>query len=338
MSYVGTSVQLHLYECFLLNSRHRKCFRANLFKLAEDHLAHKRQPRDVGEALENVDGIHVRGWDVHVRLVFESREYVLKFQSAVLTQAASVTPNKRPLYSASAKAETEEGAQGGDAMTVSIASESVSSVPATRSLTRVFRFEYNHNQAATDKSPDCDTVSDAHSLSVFSAEPETVTIMEAETRVQMLEDHTHEFFHGKNPEVAHIKAKAQCEEGEAKDTNNRLYLSRHLHEAFDGINTVPAKCPIFGIKYSSHDAGAVDCPQFGCDAVIAVRFKKRHRTVVVVEFRSEAFAADYSKYLRSGAKQLDSTKYELELYFDDPEKAKSYLEWKWIKCCEKWHV
>jgi hypothetical protein len=71
--------------------------------------------------------------------------------------------------------------------------------------------------------------------------------------VQILEDHTHHFFHGKNAEVAHIKDKAKCNSSEAKDLNNHLHLSRYLHEAFDGINTIPSQFPWFLVHYVSHD-------------------------------------------------------------------------------------
>lgn len=327
---------MHVYSCILKNGRYRKCFRANLFKIAEDNLAFTR---DI--VVDGVpDGILIDGFDVKVQLVFKEEAWMLKFQSALLLQVASTTRNKRPRYcthTAEAKADCDDEY---DALQeVPVDAEKLSSAPffPTAPLKRVFGHQYRHEDTgASENSPPCDTFSDARSMSIFSGEPETVTITEAETRVQMLEDHTHDFFQGKNAEVAHIKDKAKCSSAEEKNVNNHLHLSRHLHEAFDGINTVPKKFPWFVLQYVRHDTVNVDCPKIGDDAVVAFPFKKRHRTTVQVHFYNEQSVNTYSKYLRAGSRRIDSLTYELEMYFEDAEKAKTFIDWKESKTRKRW--
>jgi hypothetical protein len=321
---------LQVYQCRLIDGRRRKCFRANLFKIAEENLAFARPATADGLP----DGIFADGFDVVIRLVFKEEAWMLKFQSALLVQVATTTGNKRPRYISD---KARAGTNGDDEedhendLDVPIDDEALSVAPfhPSQPLRRIFRYDYNHaNEEGSVNSPECNTFSDARSMSIFSGEPETVTIREAETRAQMLEAYTHEFFHGKNAEVAHIKNKAKCTVTEEKDINNRLHLSRHLHEAFDGINTEPKHFPWFLVHYVRHDAEKVDCPRIGNDAVIAFPFKKRHRTIVHVQFYHDQSAADYAKYLKVGSRRVDALTYEVELYFEDAEKAKKYLDWK----------
>jgi len=152
----------------------------------------------------------------------------------------------------------------------------------------------------------------------------------------MLEDYKHVFFHGKNAEVAHIKDKCKCTPKEANDINNHLHLSRHLHEAFDGINTVPIRFPWFLVQYVSHDVEKVDCPKIGEDAYIAFPFVKRHRTIVRVRFFNESSKNDYLSLLRPNVREIDLLTYEMELYFVDANKAKIYLDWKEKKTLARW--
>jgi hypothetical protein len=325
------------FQCTLKNGRTRKCFRANVFKLVEDKLAFSRK--------NTKDGITVRGKDVVVQLVFQERVWMLQFESAILCQCASTTADKKPKYEAvevvakpSGDNEEEEEPNLFEVCIADLTWFEFASSASDADLVRIFRYSYVHetDEQSSYNSLPCNTVSDAHSMSLYD-DPETVTIVEAETRVQMLEDHTHRFFHGKNAEVAHIKDKASCDSAEAKDINNRLHMSRHLHEAFDGINTVPKKFPWFLVRYVSHDEVKVDCPKIGNDAVVAFPFRKRNRTIVHVEFNNECSENDYVELLRNNMDKVDHKTYELELYFEDAVKAKKYLDWKVEKTLARWN-
>jgi hypothetical protein len=88
---------------------------------------------------------------------------------------------------------------------------------------------------------------------------EVISFVEAETRVQMLENHTHSFFIGKTPEIiAHIKDKAKSSRRERKDSNNRFHLIRFLDEHFDGINSIPTNTTSFKVHYVSHEVTKVE--------------------------------------------------------------------------------
>jgi hypothetical protein len=199
------------------------------------------------------------------------------------------------------------------------------------SLMRVYRYEYKHE----GESPLCDTVSDANSISIFSVE--VVSIVEAETRVQMLENHTHSFFIGKNPEISHIKDKAKSSPSESTDSNNRLHLSRFLHEHFDGINSIPTKTPSFKVHYVSHEVRKVDCPIIGNGATIAFPHIKRHRTLVHIIFYNYEKRNLLQQYFRDGLKIVNDLTLELDLYFADADKAKIYLDWKEKKTQGIWN-
>jgi len=322
---------LYLYSCNLNNARRKKCFKGQIFASAEECLAHVRVGDGYGDGI--LDG---EGFEIRIKLVFKEESWMLKFQSAILSLVAYTSSSKKPKYA-------EELKNSGDDTTESlyevlISDEAIESFPQTLALPlkRVVKYDYQHfyDVNKTNNSPDCDIFAD--SVSMSSLFVETVSITSAERRIQMIENYSHEFFHGKNAEVAHIKDKAKCSSYEEKDVNNQLYLSRHVHEAFDGINTVPTKTPWFAIHVLSYDENKVDCPKIGPDAIVESPFIKRQRCNVLICFYNESYAADYAKYLRNDSTQLDATTYCMDLYFEDAKKAKYYFDWKEKKTRLKW--
>jgi hypothetical protein len=309
-----------------------------LFKLAESHLALARS--DVAS-----DGIHTNHYDIDISLVFKQESDMLRFESALLEQVSRTNPNKRPRI-----IETKTDDKSSDdtkeieeleVLEVAVCRKSLSTVPLTDKLNRIFHWEYSHdNELQTDNSPPCDLFSDAGSLSIY--EPETVPIT-LETAVQMLENPTSEFFIDKNPEKAHIKDKAKSSADEEKDENNLLYLSRYVHEAFDGINTKPKNFPWFVVHYVTHDASSVDFGAlrrlFEQNLQAGNPAKRYHRVEVQIEFYSDQKATQYSKYLRIGSHRVipnDIKTWKLDLYFADPPKAKEYFDWKEKRTRKVW--
>lgn len=206
-------------------------------------------------------------------------------------------------------------------------------------LDRVFRYAYVHYPAVEGQfnSDPCDMFSDALSTSIFSAE--LVNISEAETRVQMLENHTHDFFRDKDPEVAHIKDRAKSSAKEKKDPNNHIHLSRFIHEHFHGINCIPKHCPSFKLHYVRHDDLKVDCPVFGSGATVVSPLVKRHRTIVHIIFLNDKKRDVLLKYFRDGLVRVEGENltYELELYFEDAAAAKVYFDWKENQTETEWN-
>jgi hypothetical protein len=175
-------------------------------------------------------------------------------------------------------------------------------------------------------------------------EPETVTIS-IERVGQMIENPHHIFFHQKNPEISHIKDKAKSTPKENRDENNYLYLSRFLHEAFHGINAPPTGCPRFLIHYISHQESSIDYAALqqllgnNEDFIVYGRTKRYHLTVVQIEFADPVQANIYSFFLRNGCRRIDPNdplRFQMDLYFSDPLKAKKYFDWKEKKTRRKW--
>ncbi len=302
------------------------------------------------------DGIKCVAFDIEIDLVFKEESWMLKFQSALLRIAGNATSNKKPRIARESDGDDEEE-EGDDEEEynnedqkrenkeeVEVRDQRLSVVPFDNAvkIKRVFFYDYLHvsDCDGVPNSPPCDTFSDAGSMSIF--EPETVTLS-IEKVGQMIENPNHSFFIGKNPEVAHIKDKALSKPAEAKDENNHLYLSRYLHEGFDGINTQPSKFPWFIIHYVSHEENSIDHGAlqqlFGAELAVHDRTKRYHPTVVHIEFFDLTQAKIYSPYLRNGCarvNQNDPLKIQMNLFFSDPNKAKKYLNWKEKRTRKQW--
>jgi hypothetical protein len=321
---------LYIFTCTLLNARHRKCFRWSLFKLAHLNLAMTRS--EVAS-----DGIHTNGYDIYISVVFAERWEMHRFQADLLIQLSRTNSNKRPRIIAAMEPEISLGV-----LEVAVVGISLSTVPHTDKVKNILQWDYQHDIdcALTDNSPPCDICSDAGSASIY--EPETVPLT-VETAARMLENPNSEFFVDKNPEKAHIKDKASSSAVEDKDDNNFLYLSRVIHEAFDGINTKPKNFPWFVVHYVSHDELSIDCRSlqnlFETELQPGDSVKRYHRVEVYIEFYSDQKADLYSKYLRNGSHKVspdDVKTWRLDLYFNDPTKAKNYFDWKEKKTRSIW--
>lgn len=322
----GSAARYYNYSCDLVRGRYKKCLRANLFRTAEVHIAFTRRGN------QN-DGIVCDGLNIQVCLFFKDENKMYEFQSSLLYNLAMLSGTKRPLRSDNENPDET-------AINILIQNENLVTVNADPDwvLQRVFRYDCIQQPTTGGQfnCDPCDTFSDAHSMSIFSAEFANIT--EAEIRVQMLENYNHDFFRDKYPEVAHIKGKAFSSANERKDPNNKLYLSRFIHEHFHGINSIPKRFPSFKLHYVRHDLNKVDCPLFGTDSVVMNPLIKRHRTIVHVIFHSERRRDYLLKYFRDGLVRVDGENltYELELYFEDATVTKGYLDWKENQTQQRW--
>jgi hypothetical protein len=273
---------------------------------------------------------------------------MLQFQSALLKMAGNTRAIKKPWIVLESEKEIggdddEEEDQNGARNEVQIHEEELSYVTHTPEIKRVFHFYYDTmlNETEGDaNSPQCDALSDVGSMSMY--EPDTVTIS-VERVGQMIENHAHIFFQGKNPEAAHIKDKPHCTTIEKNDENNFLFMSRFLHEAYDGINTQPSGFPWFLIHYDSHSEQpygyAALQRQFGESLHVYDRTKQYYRTLVHIVFYDVDQATLYSTFLRDGCSRVDASsplQLKMELFFSDPVKAKKYFDWKEKRTRKKW--
>ena len=65
---------------------------------------------------------------------------------------------------------------------------------------------------------------------------------------------------------------------------------------------------------------------------------KRYEVIVEIHFFDHDIASVLAQYLRGDAvkKDVEGLVFELQLYFEDANKAKKYLEWKAKKTAEAW--
>lgn len=266
------------------------------------------------------DGIVKEGKNINVSLIFMARDNRDRFQSEVIELMSVVAGHKRPHI------EVDEATVPHELVLRDEGTECIS-IADTVKLNRVFKYQYQHDSTASDpdNSAECDGYSDVASLK--SAFGESVNITDPEVRCQMIEDPRSNYWNSMNPEAAHIKDKAKCTTKKDKtDPNNFIYMSRFLHCYFDGLNAKPPKFPAMKIHYVVHDAVKVPCSMIGTDTTLGL--PPRHRVVVHIIF----WDADVKKYamafLREGGRAIDTLTYELDMHFQDANKAATFLNWK----------
>jgi hypothetical protein len=153
----------------------------------------------------------------------------------------------------------------------------------------------------------------------------------------MVENHNSISLFGQTPEVVHIKDKSVCAKNEVVDVNNHLHMSRLFRQHFDGIETIPIKTPSFTVRYVSHDPTRLECPVIGEGAIIMNPSKRRQKVTVHIIFRDEVYAGRLALLLRNGCVQINNKTFQMDLYFEDAERARDYLIWKERKTLAKWH-
>lgn len=115
-------------------------------------------------------------------------------------------------------------------------SDSITSaiVPVDISLNRVYGHEYAGITDDSDPSDEC------YGESMISSSNNTAVDITDTVKLQLLDaEDSRELGGFKLTEICHLKSQSRFTKDKA-NINNRVYASRFLHEAFDGINTVDA--------------------------------------------------------------------------------------------------
>jgi hypothetical protein len=310
---VNTVSQCFQYSCLLFQGRTRRSFRVNLFRLAELHIACTREG-------VLADGINKAGKNIAVSLIFKLEDNLARFQSDVIELMSVVAGYKRPFIGVNAK-------PGPHDMVLQHEQTTHLVIADTLTLNRVFKHQYEHDctKNDVDNSAECEGYSDVGSLkSTFG---ECVNITDPEVCFQMIEDPRSDYWNSMAPEAAHIKDKAKCTIKKDKtNPNNFIYMSRFLHCYFDGLNAKPPKFPSMKIRYVAHDEAAVPCTVIGTESALGL--PPRHRVVVHIIFWDTEVRKYAMAFLRGGGRDIDALTYELYLYFQDPNKAAEFLNWK----------
>lgn len=264
------------------------------------------------------DGIHKDGKNINVSLVFWSEDNLARFQSQVIDLISVVTGHKRPNIGVDESTVPHEPVLRDERTECIFIADTVT-------LNRVFKYQYQHDRTANDpdNSAECDGFSDMMSLNSVSVSA-VVNIQDPEVRCQMIEDPCSDYWESMSPEAAHIKDSAKCSKVDKKDPNNFIYMSRFLHCYFDGLNANPPKFPAIKIHYIGHDSSPVS----RIDDEHILGLKPRYRVVVHIIFWDAVVRKYAMAFLRGNGRDIDELTYELNLYFQNAEKAAIFLKWK----------
>jgi hypothetical protein len=184
--------------------------------------------------------------------------------------------------------------------------------------TRIFGDDYS--KEGEEISPPMSLTTDLTSFSATRSCRITDDIM-----LKMIERSDNVALVSHNVEECHLVSQKRFKEHKGKD-GNIIYLSRLMHEHFDAIN-LEDKCPSFLIRYVSH----TPLQKFLC----GVKEFTKHKVIVDVCFRPKTELSALIALLKSGVQKIDAYTYRTELYFDDGEEAKYFLDEKLKSSQEK---
>jgi hypothetical protein len=265
------------YHCKVTNSKLRKCNRFRIYNLAQRCHAKARA----------IDGINYVGEskDLRISLVFKTEENAENFLGSL---GESLHNRKRSIDSSP--------------LDVSISEMRLEKIPfvADEMLNRVGSDNY-HKLDGADASDPCDgesSVNESWVSSVFLTE---------EVKLRLLDDPDSRVMYGIKPEKCHLKSQSAFPTLK-NDRNNFVYISRHLHEHFDGISKTEG-VPSFYLKYISHSDALTQ--------VIEGKTCKVHETIVNIVFLDAKFKENLAQWFRTYT-VVDSMTIQLHLYFEDP--------------------
>ena len=88
----------------------------------------------------------------------------------------------------------------------------------------------------------------------------TVELTE-DVKLRLLDNPNSDMLYTQKPEKCHLKSQTHYPEDKS-NINNILYMSRYLHNAFDGINQYEG-VPDFALRFQSYHPSAIRCPVGG---------------------------------------------------------------------------
>jgi len=272
-----------------------------VYKLAEKYHAELRP--------DSTDGVTYDADNLKVKLVFEDKRDCQDFQSTVREIPLHYRKRSRNL--------PEDDLMITDSVTEVKVQKSLIS-----SLKRVFYNDYEPISDDPNRSALCDTASDFTDRSYVSD-----VFVTDEVRLRLVDAETSAFMFLKKPEKCHLKSQSEFKETK-NDPNNIVYLSRTLHEYFDGISQVDG-VPAFTISYVSHDPQVISRVCDGCTSLCV------YETTVSVLFRTELIKTVLSPYFKDH-KDVTTKCIEFCLYFEEPEAFKEYAAFKASETRAKW--
>ena len=295
----STDSIFYMYECVIHNSKLRKCCRFRIYKLAEDWGARIRSSK-------SDDGIFYpeNSPSVSVRLLFPQMTNADHFQSAIRDLPGHY--RKRPNLSSACE--------------IAINNDSVSMVVCKEEeLRRIFKSDYCRVDGDENPSAECDgesVVASSYVSAVFVDDSVKLRLLDAEDSLTLL---------GAKPEKCHLKSQSKYPAFKT-NPNNILFMSRLLHEHFDGINCLDG-VPSFYVVYKNHSTQSM---------IKEVNGKKEcvFETTVHVVFRTERLK-QVAEFIRDSV-NVNQTTIEIRLFFENPDEFKDFAAHKMEETLSRW--
>lgn len=304
VDFISSSIQLYWYRCTVSNAKVKKCCRLKIYQMAENCHAKIRQYASVER-----DGIFYseNQMDLSVSLIFASELQYENFQSEI-RRLPSQYRKRKPDASVTNDISVSESPL--------VKIELVSS-----SMSRVFEGDY---QPLTDEnvtpSEDCDGLSDMGGSYVS-----TVYFDEA-VELKLLDNPNSTAMYMKKPEKCHLMSQSTHKQYRLNQ-NNILYMSRFLHEYFDGISTID-NVPLFLLKYINHNDQSIKKFINGSDIYV-------YETTVRAIFKTEEDKNTLCPYFRNYT-VISKIEIEFMLYFENASEFLSFCSEKEKQTREKW--
>jgi hypothetical protein len=273
------------------------CFRHGLYQFAETHHARVRQNSDDGITYTNPTSL-----DLIISLIFLRLEDVDNFQSIILDLS---TPRGKRYRS-----------------DIELSDQVVTEFQCSKS--DIIRFLSSSYAQVDASSPPCESVSNiSQAISLF-----TSVRITPDKQLKMIEKPNSVDLVGKNCDECHLKSQTKYPSDANKD-GNIIYLSRNLHEHFDGINTEDKNIPSFLIRYVSHEESrvplSIDGQSFSkCKVLVNVCFRPMEKFLILANL------------LKDGSTRIDNFTYQTFLYFDDGKEAERFLKFKSNRIQKVW--
>lgn len=290
--------EIHVFNCKVINSKLRKCNRLKLYRLAQECHAKIREGVDCGISYLNSSN------DLSVSLVFRNEVQLEEFEDKI-SELVRYRKRKAPGVD--------------DHLDVKIAGMSRSRLPlAGMNLLRIYSSDYRPMDE--DPSEDCDGDSTIYGSAVSAVD------ISDEVKLRLLDALSSELLFGSKIEKCHLKSQSAFP-SLRNDPNNVLFMTRHLHEHFDGINKWE-DVPSFLIEYVAHHVDRIQ-------QLIDGKTYLLYETTVNAVFLSEMYKNVLAKLFRE-CKSINSTTIQFELYFENADKFKEYSEFKANETRLKW--
>ena len=287
-----------IYIGTVTNSKIRKCCRFKVYKLAEKHRAKIRVGRS--------DGISYDSINLNVTLVFGDQVACEEFQTD-MRQIPSQYRRHQPDHSF------------GD---ISVADSITSDLVDAGDLQRIWSADYANIVGDASPSAECDTVSDVPSSFVSAVE------LTEEIKLRLLDNPNSLQLALHRPEKCHLKSQTHFSEDKT-NPNNILFMSRLLHEGFDGINQVQG-VPDFALRYHGHNSSAIKMPVGGGKQADV------YEVTVRVEFQSEDIRTLLTPLFKDSMRVEGFEEIELKVYVKDPSQFKGFLHHKYAITQQRW--